>query len=112
MLMEVLPLHGHQHLEPLVTRFAFRERALTQGEHGPQHFPADRTALLAKGDMPFGKRVSLRFRHHRRRALDEGLRYATQPEMAGNRFLLAYLSRFNPTHLLITEVLQSELRRV
>jgi hypothetical protein len=85
----------------LVTRFAFSEIALTQGEHRPQHFPAYRTALLAKGDVPFGKRVSLRFRHHRRRALDKGLRDATQPEVACDRFLLAYLSRFHPAHLLI-----------
>jgi hypothetical protein len=44
----------------LVTGFAFCERALTQGEHGTQHFPADRPALLAEGYAPFSKRVSLR----------------------------------------------------
>jgi hypothetical protein len=72
---------------------------LTQGQHGTQHFPADRSALLAKGDPSFGKLVSLRFRRHRRRALDEGLRYTTQTEVACDRFLLAYLSRFHATHL-------------
>jgi hypothetical protein len=54
-------LRRHQEIQHLVTRFAFREIALTQGEHGTQYFPADHTALLTEGDVPFSKRVSLRF---------------------------------------------------
>jgi len=85
----------------MVTRFAFRERALTEGEHGTQHVSTDRTAFLAEGDPPLSKLVSLRFRRHRRGTLDERLRYATQAEVAWDRFLLAYLSCFHATHLLV-----------
>src|SRR5262245_33638158 len=85
----------------MVTRFAFREIALTYSEHGAQYFPADHPAFLPEGDTPLGERISLRFRRHRRGPLDERLRYATQPEVAYDRFLLAYLSRFHATHLLV-----------
>jgi hypothetical protein len=69
--MEPLHLSRHQQLQHLVIRFTFSEIALTQGEHGTPHFPADRPALLAEGGAPFGKRVSLRLRRDRRSALEE-----------------------------------------
>jgi DNA invertase Pin-like site-specific DNA recombinase len=53
-------LYRHQACKYVVTRFAFRERALTESEPGAQYFPADRPALLAAGAVALGKRVSLR----------------------------------------------------
>src|SRR5512139_32552 len=63
--------------------------------------PLEGIERLADGLLPIrSKGKSFRFSATTRTALEEGLRYATQPEVAFDRFLVAYLSRFQPNDLL------------
>src|SRR5512144_368966 len=67
----------------------------------PQGIPLEGIELLADGLLMIrSKGTSFRFSATTRTALEEGLRYTTQPEVAFDRFLVAYLSRFQPNDLL------------
>ena len=67
----------------------------------PQGIPMESIELLADGLLMIrSKGKSFRFSATTRTALEEGLRYTTQPEVAFDRFLVAYLSRFQPNDLL------------
>jgi len=59
-----------------------------------EDFASNRPAALPKGARPFGKRELLRGRRNGRSALEQRLREATEAEVAVDRLLLAYLSRF------------------
>ena len=66
-----------------------------------QGVPIEGIELLANGLLVIrSKGKSFRFSAAARGSLEERLRYATQTEVAFDRFLLAYLSRFQPNHLL------------
>jgi hypothetical protein len=61
----------------------------------PQGIPMEGRELLADGLLMIGsKGQSFRFSATTRTALEERLRYTTQPEVAFDRFLFASLSRF------------------
>ena len=74
---------------------------MDQWQQLPQGIPLGSIELLANGLLMMGsKGKSFRFSATPRTALEEGLRHATQPEVAFDRFLFAYLSRFQPNDLL------------
>jgi hypothetical protein len=67
----------------------------------PQGVPMEGIELLANGLLGIRRKgKSFRFSATARSALEEGRRDATQREVAFDRFLLAYLSRFQPNDLL------------
>jgi hypothetical protein len=88
----------------VVTRLTCRNIALPEGEQGTPHFPADRPALLAAGDVPLGPRVSRSCRRHRRGTLEERRRSTTPAAMACDRCLLASLRGLHAPSLLGTRV--------
>src|SRR5512139_2822195 len=74
---------------------------MDQPQQVSQGVAMDSIELLANGLLMMGsKGKSFRFSATTRTALEEGLRHATQPEVAFDRFLVAYLSRFQPNDLL------------
>lgn len=74
---------------------------MDQVQQLPQGLPMESIELLADGLLRIRRKgKSFRFSATTRTALEERLRYTTQPEVAFDRFLLAYLSRFQPNHLL------------
>ena len=77
------------------------KESMDQLQQLPQGIPLEGIELLADGLLMIrSKGKSFRFSATTRTALEEGLRYATQPEVAFDRFLVAYLSRFQPNDLL------------
>src|SRR5262252_10049870 len=90
----------HQDPQNVLTALALGQQLRDQLEQTPQRVPSYRSNLLSDGDGALCERKPFRFRPRSRCLLEQRLRYATQPEVALDRFLLAHLSRLQATHLL------------
>jgi hypothetical protein len=95
-----MPLGRHQRLQNLVARASLGKKSLGKMQDSRKRFPRDRVDLLPHGCLVLSKGKSFRCSATRRRPLHQRLRYATQAEVACDRFLLAYLSRFQAGDLL------------
>src|SRR5215813_1356675 len=93
-------LSWHQHVQDVRTRVALSQQLLDELEEALERLTRYRPDLLPDSLFALCERKPFRCRSRGGGALEQRLRYATQTEMAGDRFLLAYLSRFQPCHLL------------
>ena len=77
-----------------------RQELFHELEETLQRLASDRADSLSDRALALCERKPFRCHPRGRRPLDQRLRYATQAEVAGHRFLLAYLRCFQPGHLL------------
>ena len=81
----------------MFTSMTLREQPMDQPQQLPPGVSMKGIEFLANGLLLIGsKGESFRFSATARGALEEGRRYATQPEVAFDRFRVADLSRFQP----------------
>src|SRR5262245_54530766 len=79
---------------------ALGEQLLDELQQTLQRLPSYRMNLLSDGCGSLCERKPFRYRPRSRCLLEQRLGYATQAEVALDRFLLAHLSRLQTTHLL------------